>query len=128
MRIKWEHDSWITQLLYGESMLIEGRHAYVEQEVGFSQSFHWFCEEVECLRYEYKAREHAAAVCLGTAIDSDMVDLGEEWTKGRVIRRANSLGKKKQGVVKLKIRLRETCVGLVLAERVEKQSLGFTSQ
>ncbi|KAH7067432.1 hypothetical protein BKA63DRAFT_536897 [Paraphoma chrysanthemicola] len=62
IRIKWEDDSWAAQLVYGDNVLLEGRQLDVEQELGFMQSFWWFCEEAIFLAYEFKAREDAAKV------------------------------------------------------------------
>ncbi|KAH7371028.1 hypothetical protein BKA66DRAFT_444432 [Pyrenochaeta sp. MPI-SDFR-AT-0127] len=118
VRITWDGQSWATQLLYDESMLLEGREMHAKLEKGFEQSFHWFCDEARCLWYEFKGREHAAAVRLGTALDSTEVGLGAERTKGTANARAKiRREKRKQRIVKLKIRLRDTYAGPVLAEK-----------
>ncbi|KAH8725890.1 hypothetical protein GQ44DRAFT_739374 [Phaeosphaeriaceae sp. PMI808] len=62
MRIKWINNSWIVQLRYGTSAILEGCQMNVIQDVGFIQSFFWFCEEANFLAYEYRARENASAL------------------------------------------------------------------
>jgi hypothetical protein len=101
--IKWNNSSdWTTQLLYGKEILLEGQHCNTTQAAGFTQSFHWFCEEARFLRREYAAREHAGAVRLGTARDVESVDVRGEGV-GQT--QAAARGKKKQRrIVKLKIR------------------------
>ncbi|KAF2026853.1 hypothetical protein EK21DRAFT_102930 [Setomelanomma holmii] len=89
--IKWEDDSWTTELLPGENVLLEGRQLDVEQKMGFIQSFWWFCEEASFLAYEYKAREYAAAGARVALAKSN----------GRVDRRS----------LKLRIRFRDTVKG-----------------
>jgi hypothetical protein len=72
------------------------------QAAGFTQSFHWFCEEAMFLRREYAAREHAGAVRLGTARDVESVDVrggGVEQTRA-----AAGEKKKQRRIIKLKIR------------------------
>ncbi|KAF1940049.1 hypothetical protein EJ02DRAFT_313560, partial [Clathrospora elynae] len=97
MDIKWDGNSWATQLQYGESVLLEGRQLNNIEEISFARSFQWFCEEARFLRYEFKARDHAAAVRLGTAIDTEPVEVRGEMS------RAASDGKRRRRIVKLKI-------------------------
>lgn len=73
VRIQWAEDSWVSQLCYGDTMIIEGRDKTVEEDGGLAQSFLWFCEESNFLACEYKAREHALAVKMGTAVDLGVV-------------------------------------------------------
>ncbi|KAF1828231.1 hypothetical protein BDW02DRAFT_512829 [Decorospora gaudefroyi] len=102
MDVEWDGDSWTTRLLYGDSTLIEGRQSSKTRETGFVQSFHWFCDEARFLCCEFSAREHAAAVQLGTTIDTEPVDVEVSKT------RAASKGNKKRRIVKLKIRYTRT--------------------
>jgi hypothetical protein len=90
MDIQWSGECWVTRLLYGESMLVEGRQR-ASRKAGFVHSFRWFCDEARFLCYEFSAREHAATVRLGTVMDAEPL----ETPKGAV---------KKTRIVKLKIR------------------------
>jgi hypothetical protein len=98
MKVTWDGDSWATQLLYGDSSLIEGRQYNTTQKASFVPSFHWFCEEARFLSYEYHAREQAAMVALGTAVDSEPMEVEVGQT------RARSEGHKQRRMVKLNIR------------------------
>ncbi|KNG52435.1 hypothetical protein TW65_00247 [Stemphylium lycopersici] len=102
MEIKWDDNSWVTRLLHGGSALIEGRDCRTTEEAGFHQSFHWFCEEATFLCCEFRAREHAAAVSVGSAIDGELMAMNGLQT------RAADQDKKKRRLVKLKVRLRTT--------------------
>ncbi len=68
IRIIWNHDSWATQLLHHEALLLEGRQINVQQCEGFEKSFEWFCAEARFLWFQFKAQEGAtAAQGAGTA-------------------------------------------------------------
>jgi hypothetical protein len=99
IRIKWTDNSWVAQLSCSDNILLEGRQLNVKQEVGFVQSFFWFCEEASFLAYEYKAREGA-----WTPRKS-----GEGRSKTHVGRRS----------LKLKLRLRDNTRGRAGVWRVE---------
>lgn len=114
MEIKWGDNSWATRLLHGESTLIEGREYHTTEEAGFSQSFHWFCEEAAFLCCEFRAREHAAAISLGSAVDGEPMEMNGRQT------RAVDQEKKKQRLVKLKVRLRAVSGRPVRATRRRK--------
>jgi hypothetical protein len=62
IRKRWDDGTWVAQLLFDNNVLLEGRQLNAELELGFVQSFFWFCEEATFLAYEFKAREHAKAV------------------------------------------------------------------
>jgi hypothetical protein len=94
MGIQWDGSSWTTRLFYGESTLVEGRQR-APRKAGSAQSFRWFCDEARFLRYEFSAREHAASVRLGTAIDTGSLDTLKSNEKAG--------GARKSRIVKLKI-------------------------
>lgn len=96
MSIKRDEKSWVTRLVYDTAILIEGREYLTSEDTGFVPSFQFFCDEVAFLGYEFKAREHAAAVLRGTATDEEMGKGGSEAADE----------KKKRRLVKLKIRFR----------------------
>jgi hypothetical protein len=98
MRVTWDGDSWATRLLYGDSSLIEGRQYNTTKKASFVPSFHRFCEEARFLSCEFHAREHAAMVTLGTAVDSEPTEVEVDQT------RVGSEGNKQRRMVKLKIR------------------------
>ncbi|KAH7083808.1 hypothetical protein FB567DRAFT_92379 [Paraphoma chrysanthemicola] len=113
IRIKWEDDSWAAQLVYGNNVLLEGRQLDIEQELGFMQSFWWFCEEASFLAYEFKAREDAAMVRRGGKVDVEGVtEEGrlENGVDGWVTPRRSKAGEKRRSL-KLKIRFRDTARG-----------------
>jgi len=108
IRIIYSDSSWATQLCHDNAVLLESRELNVEQEQGFEQSFHWFCEEASFLAYEFKAREHAFAVRMGNAVDTaplkrDTVLGNDGWPMP-----AKSKGKGKRKALKLLVRLRST--------------------
>jgi hypothetical protein len=111
IRIRWHDDSWAAQLLYGDNVLLEGRQLDIEQEVGFVQSFWWFCEEASFLAYEYKAREHAAAVRTGGASDLEPLRRNEEKVDGEWVAPGRSKGRENRRALKLRIRFRDTVRG-----------------
>ncbi|KAF1357405.1 hypothetical protein EJ07DRAFT_62254, partial [Lizonia empirigonia] len=53
------HNSGMAQLRYGRAVLIDVRIPHTEQDTGCKKSLGRFCEEVEFLGWEYKAREEA---------------------------------------------------------------------
>jgi hypothetical protein len=73
IHIRWDKNNWATQLTHGDGILLEGRERNVRQELGFVQSFLWFCEEASFLAHEYKAREDAWTAGKGDAIDMKTV-------------------------------------------------------
>jgi hypothetical protein len=95
MDVQWNGDSWVTRLSYGASMLVEGRQR-AAQKAGCVQSFRWFCDEARFLCYEFSAREHAAAVRLGSMIDTEALEVPKGAGKTGAA--------KKNHIVKLKIR------------------------
>ncbi|KAL6709153.1 hypothetical protein ACN47E_001969 [Coniothyrium glycines] len=105
MRIKWDGASWATQLLHEDCVLVEGRQYSTSQEAGFTQSFHFFCEEAQVLSFEFRAREHAAAVRMGKAIDTVEKISDGQMERERMCTRGNCNGKKMRRIVKLKVRL-----------------------
>jgi hypothetical protein len=111
VRIHWGNGSWVTQLLYRNEVLLEGRQTNVEQEDGFFQSFFWFCEEASFLAYEYKARERATAVQRGELVDTEPLKqnsvIGED---GRRMA-ARSKAKDSRRACKLRIRFRDRAHG-----------------
>jgi hypothetical protein len=118
IRIQWTETAWVTQLCYGESMLLEGRQIGVEQEVGFGQCFWWFCEEAGFLAWEFKARERAWGVRRGKVVDEEL--LVEEVggiELGMGMKEKKEPGGK--GGLKLKIRWRDTVKGSVGIWRVD---------
>lgn len=66
-----DHDGCFTQLRYGTSVLIDVREPArapgqnTDQQRIREKSIQWFCEEIEFLGNEYRAREQAAAEILG---------------------------------------------------------------
>lgn len=64
----YEDHGWATKLCFGNAVLIEARELNVKRGKGCQKSLKWFCEEVEFLAYEYRAREAAAAELMGRAI------------------------------------------------------------
>ena len=78
----------------------------VEQEQGFEQSFHWFCEEASFLVYEFRAREHAFAVRMGTAVDT--APLGRDTVPSHDGWQMSTKSKGKRRALKLLVRLRST--------------------
>jgi hypothetical protein len=118
IRIRWNNDSWVTQFLYGDGVLLEGRQLNVEQEIGFVQSFFWFCEEANSLAYEYKARECVMTVQKGDAIDTEplkhhgVIDEAGWRMPGR------SKAKDSRRSLKMEIRFRNTARGAAGVRRV----------
>jgi hypothetical protein len=102
MDIQWDGDSWVTRLAYGGSTIVEGRQR-AARKAGFVQSFRWFCDEARFLCYEFSAREHAAAVRLGSAIDTEALEIPKGAGKTGAA--------KKSRIVKLKIRPTRTLAG-----------------
>jgi hypothetical protein len=103
MMIVRDDNSWATQLLYGGTSLIEGRQYMTTEQTGFTQSFHWFCDEARFLSYEFHARELAAAEALGIAVSMKpavvkpvQVDLRQT--------RARAAAQKQHRIVKLRVR------------------------
>jgi hypothetical protein len=94
MDIQWDGDSWVTRLMFGNSTLVEGRQR-AARKAGFSQSFRWFCDETRFLCYEFGAREQAAAVRLGSAMDTEPLAAPKGVGKAGAV--------KKSRIVKLKI-------------------------
>ena len=119
IRIKWDDDNWVAQLSYNDNVLLEGRQLNVEQEIGFVQSFFWFCEEASFLAYEFKAREHAFDVRKGTAIDTEPLMQDEVNEDHRWQMPARSKGKEKRRSLKLRIRFRNTARGAAGVWRVD---------
>jgi hypothetical protein len=117
IRIKWEENSWASQLTYGNNVLLEGRQHHVQQKAGFAQSFFCLCEEARFLACEYKAREHAWAVSSGRAVDTDVLRLKDGSGGLKALR--NSKGKEGRRSLKLKIRLRDTRKGAAGVYRLE---------
>jgi hypothetical protein len=110
MEIKREEDSWVTRLLYNNAMLVEGREYCATEDAQFVTSFCFFCEEVRFLSCEFRAREHAATVPCGSAIDEETQETGLESAQEKNER------KKRRRLVKLKInprlaRSRPMCIG-----------------
>jgi hypothetical protein len=117
IRIKWDKNSWATQLTHGDSMLLEGRERNVRQELGFVQSFLWFCEEASFLAHEYKAREDAWAAKKGEAMN--VVQLEQEGKPGGGWKAsARSKDGKERRSLKLMIRLKNTARGPAGASRM----------
>jgi hypothetical protein len=117
IRIKWEKNSWVSQLTYGDTVLLEGRQLHVRQDIGFAQSFFWFCEEARSLPCEYKAREHALAVKTGRAVDVELLRQKDEGDGLKALR--SSKGREGRRSLKLKIRLRDTRKGRAGVYRLE---------
>ncbi|KAE8846609.1 hypothetical protein HRS9139_01176 [Pyrenophora teres f. teres] len=102
MEVKWEEEgnSWVMRLRYGESNLIEGRHLRATKDAGFVQSFHWFCDEVEFLFYEYRARGCIAEETLGPVAKRKLDDMERDETRPvRYWDRKNAVIVLKVGVV-----------------------------
>jgi hypothetical protein len=110
IHIKWDKNSWATQLNHGDSMLLEGRERNVRQELGFVQSFLWFCEEVSFLAHEYKAREDAWAVRRADAVDVEAA-FKSDGANGGWKAPARSNGKRGRRSLKLLLRLKNTARG-----------------
>lgn len=53
--------SWATQLLYDDTLLIQGRGRIPEQEPGLLQSFYWFRVQADRLASKYRAQEKLTA-------------------------------------------------------------------
>jgi hypothetical protein len=119
IRIKWTEDAWAAQLCYGENVLLEGRQLGVEQEVGFVQSFLWFCEEASFLAYEFKAREGGWRVRKGEAIDEEPLNEKSVMGDGRAKVSGRSKAGSRGRALKLKIRIRNTARGPAGVWRVE---------
>ncbi|KAI4614490.1 hypothetical protein J4E83_007144 [Alternaria metachromatica] len=98
MKIGWDGESWVTQLLYDNISLIEGREYNTKKKAGYAPSFHWFCEEARFLSCEFHAREQLAMVAPSDAVDAEPREVEDHQT------RAKSAGKKERRVVKLSIR------------------------
>jgi hypothetical protein len=116
---RWEGGSWVAQLLYCDEMILEGRQLNVEQEHGFVQSLLWFCEEASFLAHEFKAREHAAAVWRGDAVDAEPLKAGAVMEDDGWDIRARSKVRPNRRPLKLKIRFRSTPRGAAGVWRVE---------
>lgn len=107
--IGYEGNSCFTRLSCGDVALINIKDASCPCEKGCARSFRWFCEEIEFLGYEYKARESAAAEILGkkaaTSIKSRIVKLKVGKRGILAYRKAGNGGVDKRKSVKLKLRL-----------------------
>lgn len=99
MEIKCDEQGWTTRLLYITATLIKGREYLPPKDTGFVPSFRFFCEEVEFLSYEFRAREHAAAVACGIAVDNKARKSGAQSPM-------SADEKKKRRLVRLKIRFK----------------------
>jgi hypothetical protein len=110
IHIKWDKNSWATQLTHGDGILLEGRERNVRQELGFVQSFLWFCEEASFLAHEYKAREDAWAARKGDAVDVGAV-VKDDGANGGWKAPARSNGKGGRRSLKLLLRLKNTARG-----------------
>lgn len=100
VHIKWDGNSWATQLCYGDIMLLEGRQYHTAEEAGFTQSFLWFCEEARFLCYEFTARDYAVTGPIDSAkVPSTLEDTACET-------RTNAHGQKDRRLLKLKFRTR----------------------
>ncbi|KAF2632965.1 hypothetical protein BU25DRAFT_330572, partial [Macroventuria anomochaeta] len=62
--IGYNHNSCFAQLHYGDVALIDVRDSNCMREEKCKQSLRWFCEEVDFLACEFRARESAAAEIL----------------------------------------------------------------
>ena len=113
MMVVWDGNSWATRLLYGETPLMEGRQYKTTEKAGSGKSFHWFCDEVRFLSCEFRAREHAAMVALGSAVDTELTEVEVGQT------RAKSEGKRQRRIVKLKIRYKVVHHRPVLTNRAK---------
>ncbi len=103
-------NSWITQLHYGDVVLIEARELNIEERARAQKSVQWFYEEVEFLKHEYMAREKAAADLLG---DKAVAETRSRIVKLRVGRKTRDAagdrvrnGSLKARSMKLKLRMR----------------------
>lgn len=67
-----DHNSGIIQLRYGRAVLIDVRMPLTEQDTAGKKIMGRFCEEVEFLQWEYKAREEAAKDILGRGIANEL--------------------------------------------------------
>jgi hypothetical protein len=119
IRIKWTDDNWVSQLSYGDKVLLEGRQLDVEQEAGFVQSFFCFCEEATFLAYEFQAREHAWKVSMGESVDMEALVEDCVGEGGRVGMAGRVKAGDKRRALKLKIRFRNTARGPAGIWRVE---------
>jgi hypothetical protein len=117
IHIKWDKNGWATQLTHGDRMLLEGRERNVRQELGFVQSFLWFCEEASFLAHEYKALEDAWAVKKGEATNVVQLEQGGK-SGGGWKAPGRSKGGKERWSLKLMIRLKNTARGPVGVSRM----------
>ena len=60
------------ELRFGDAVLIEARALNVERVKGCEVSLKWFCEEVEFLNCEYRARENEAAETMGCVVTKNV--------------------------------------------------------
>jgi hypothetical protein len=118
IHIKWDKNGWATQLMHGDSVLLEGRQRNVSQELGFVQSFLWFCEEASFLAHEYKARENAWAAKKGDAANVAGLEQGGKAGGGWKAP-TRSKGAKERRSLKLIIRVKNKARGPAGASRVE---------
>ena len=103
------NSSYLAQLKYGKATLIGVREPIYGGERATEQSFVWFCEEVEFLACEYRARGEAAAEILGcklaNSVRSKVVKLkvGRKYLLAKMKMNYNATGKERK--VKLRLRL-----------------------
>ena len=103
------NNSYFTQLKHGNATLISIQEPICGGEGARKQSLVWFCEEVEFLACEYRAREEAAAEILGcglaNSVRSKVVKLkvGRKYLLAKM--KMNDNAAKKERKVKLRLRL-----------------------
>ena len=103
------NNSYFTQLKHGNATLISIQEPICGGEGARKQSLVWFCEEVEFLACEYRAREEAAAEILGcglaNSVRSKVVKLkvGRRYLLAKM--KMNQNATRKERKVKLRLRL-----------------------
>ena len=108
------NSSYFTQLEHGKATLISIREPIHSSEGARKQSVVWFCEEVEFLACEYRAREEAAAEILGCGLANSVrsrivkLKVGRKYLLAKM--KMNHNATKKERKVKLRLRLRKDAV------------------
>lgn len=122
----YNNNSWTTQLRFGDAVLIEARALNVERVKGCEVSLKWFCEEVEFLNCEYRARENEAAETMGCVVTENVKSRVVKLKLGKGVftkRNKKPGGVRKEEGLRMKLVLKKTSLTRDVTTRDWKASM-----